>query len=59
VALAESVCIQDQKRAEFEELIGRALAVDPDALPAARLENLVLQARARWLSSRAAELFLE
>lgn len=59
VALAESVCVQDQKRDEFDELIARALAVDPDALPEARLENLVLQERARWLQSREDELFLE
>jgi predicted anti-sigma-YlaC factor YlaD len=59
VALAESVCIQDQRRAEFEGLLGKALAVDPDASPDQRLENLVLQARARWLLSRAGELFLE
>jgi len=59
VALAESVCIQEQKKAEFDELIGKALAIDADAFPDARLENLVLQARARWLAAREAELFLE
>lgn len=59
VALAESVCIQEQKKAEFDELIGKALAIDPDTFPEARLENLVLQARARWLASRESELFLE
>jgi predicted anti-sigma-YlaC factor YlaD len=59
VALAESVCIQGQKKAEFDELIGKALAIDADALPEARLENLVLQSRARWLASRESELFLE
>jgi len=59
VALAESVCVQDQKKAEFDALIAEALAVDVDALPQARLENLVLQARARWLAARAPELFLE
>jgi len=59
VALAESVCVQDQQRPEFDALIGKALAIDADALPDARLENLVLQARARWLAARASELFLE
>jgi len=59
VALAESVSIQDQNKAEFDELLARALAVDPDALPDARLENLVLQARARWLIAREGELFLD
>ncbi len=59
VALAEAVCIQGQKKAEFDDLIGKALAIDADAFPEARLENLVLQSRARWLASREAELFLE
>ena len=59
VALAESVSIQGQKKAEFDELIGKALAIDADKFPEARLENLVLQARARWLASRESELFLE
>ncbi len=59
VALAESVAIQIQSRSEFEELLGRALAIDPDTVEAKRLENLVHQARARWLLSRKEELFLE
>jgi predicted anti-sigma-YlaC factor YlaD len=59
VALAESVCVQEQRKAEFDELIGKALAIDADTFPDARLENLVMQARARWLVSRESELFLE
>ena len=59
VALAEAVCVQDQLRPEFTQLLERALALDADALPAARLENLVYQARARWLLARSDELFLD
>jgi predicted anti-sigma-YlaC factor YlaD len=43
---------------EFESLLNRALAIDPDANPDTRLLNLVMQRRARWLLSRKAELFL-
>lgn len=59
VGLAESVAVAQQKRAEFEELLGQALAVDPNAEPDQRLSNLIYQKRARWLLSRADELFIE
>ena len=58
VALAEAVTIQTQEAKEFDSLLNRALAIDPDANPDIRLENLVMQRRARWLLSRKAELFL-
>ncbi len=58
VALAESVSIGRQDVKEFESLLHRALAIDPDANPDTRLLNLVMQRRARWLLSRKAELFL-
>jgi hypothetical protein len=58
VSLAESVCVLKQQRAEFESLLQRALALNPDAAPAFRLQNLVAQRRARWLLGRIDELFL-
>ena len=58
VALAEAVTIQKQDVKEFESLLNRALAINPDASPADRLVNLVMQRRARWLLSRKADLFL-
>lgn len=58
LALAEAVCIQQQNVKEFESLLGRALAIDPDAHPETRLQTLILQRRARWLLSRKTELFL-
>jgi predicted anti-sigma-YlaC factor YlaD len=58
VAMAESVMIQIQDMSEFESLLNRALAIDPNADPNNRLVNLVMQRRARWLLSRKAELFL-
>ena len=59
VSLAESVCVDTRARREFEALLGKALAVDPDARPEWRLANLVMQRRARRLLARADELFPE
>jgi predicted anti-sigma-YlaC factor YlaD len=58
VALAEAVDIQKQDAKEFESLLNRALAINPDANPDLRLLNTVMQRRARWLRSRESELFL-
>ena len=59
VALAEQVCVRKQQKKEFQELLHRALAINVDEKPAARLENLVMQRRARWLLSRTDELFVD
>ena len=58
VSLAEAVTIQKQDVKEFESLLNRALAINPDANPDNRLQNMVMQRRARWLLSRKSELFL-
>jgi predicted anti-sigma-YlaC factor YlaD len=58
VALAEAVAVKRQDLKEFESLLSRALAIDPEASPERRLLNLVMQRRARWLLSQKAELFL-
>ncbi len=59
VSFAESVSVGAQNRAEFEELLKKALAIDPDSVPELRLANTVSQRRAAWLLARADELFLE
>jgi predicted anti-sigma-YlaC factor YlaD len=59
VAWAESVCVRQQDRQQFETLLNRALAIDPDDQPDTRLVNLVVQRRARWLLGQVDELFLE
>jgi predicted anti-sigma-YlaC factor YlaD len=59
VALAEAVSLKTQNRAEFESLLQRALAVDPNRRPEWRLENLLMQRRARWLLSKTTDLFLQ
>jgi len=59
LALAESVSVSLQDRAQFEDLLTQALAVDTEAAPERRLANVVMQRRARWLLSRTDQLFAE
>jgi predicted anti-sigma-YlaC factor YlaD len=59
VTLAESVAVGAQDRQEFEALLKKALAVDPDREKPLRLANLIAQERARWLLGRMDELFIE
>ena len=58
VSLAETVSVSKQERSEFESLLKRALAVDLNRKPEWRLNNAVMQRRARWLLSREDDLFL-
>lgn len=58
VSYAEAVCIPTEDRARFESLLRQALALDVDADPSSRVENLVVQRRAAWLLQRIDELFL-
>jgi len=53
------VALQKQDKAQFQALLNQALAINPDAAPQSRLENLIAQRRARWLLGRADELFLD
>ena len=59
LALAEAVCVPQQRRAEFEALLKQALSIDLDRYPENRLANLVSQRRARWLLARAERLFTD
>lgn len=59
VALAEGLSIKEQNLEEFKALLERALAIDPDREPKARLVNVLAQRRARWLLARIPELFLD
>lgn len=58
VAFAEAVCVQKQDLKQFDELLKRALAINPDTHPESRLVNLIMQRRARWLLAKRDELFL-
>ncbi|MHB0970627.1 MAG: TRAP transporter TatT component family protein [Thermoanaerobaculia bacterium] len=59
VSYVESVSIPGENLAEFNTLVDRALAVDIDARPEWRLQNILAQRRALWLRSRVGDLFLE
>jgi predicted anti-sigma-YlaC factor YlaD len=59
VALAEAVCIAQQRRGEFEALLGQALRIDAERFAGDRLAILVAQRRARWLLSRSDQLFAQ
>lgn len=59
VALAENVSVPTQNRREFSALLEKALAIETAARPEWRLENAVMQRRARWLASQAEQLFLQ
>lgn len=59
VSYVESISIPGENLAEFNTLIDRALAIDADARPEWRLQNILAQRRAHWLRSRVGDLFLE
>ena len=59
VTLAESVSVMQQNRAEFEQLLRQALAIDPDRNPPTRLETILTQQKARALLAREDEFFLD
>ncbi len=54
-----SLALPEQNRQEFERLMLAALAVDPDADPGSRLQNLIAQKRARRMLDRVDDLFIE
>jgi predicted anti-sigma-YlaC factor YlaD len=56
---AESVSVARQDKAEFRELLEKALAIDVSRPGDQRLANLLAQKRARWQLGRLDELFVE
>jgi hypothetical protein len=48
IALAMGICVAKQDRAEFEALMHKALAVDPEKDKSNRLVIMMAQARAQW-----------
>jgi predicted anti-sigma-YlaC factor YlaD len=59
VTLAESVSVVKQDKAQFRELMEKALAVDVSRPDDQRLANLLAHKRARWQLGRLDELFIE
>jgi predicted anti-sigma-YlaC factor YlaD len=58
IALATSVSVKNQNAAEFRELLGAALAIDPNADIPDRLVNTINQRKARWLLGHIDDYFL-
>ncbi len=59
VTLATTVVEAEQDAVEFRDLLEQALAVDADAEPAARVENLIAQKRARYLLEHTGDYFFD
>ncbi len=59
LTLALGVSVPEEDRAGFEDLLNRALAIDPDEDTSLRLLNVVNQRRARRLLDRVDDLFFE
>jgi predicted anti-sigma-YlaC factor YlaD len=59
VTYAENISVMSQNRDEFESLLQKALQIDPDQEPGSRLENLIIQRRARSRLEHAEELFFD
>ena len=59
VTYAESVSVAKQDKAQFQELMDKALAIDVSQPDDQRLANLLAQKRARWQLGRLEELFIE
>jgi hypothetical protein len=57
VSYAENVSVAKKDKAEFQELLNRALKIDVNTWPEHRELNLLEQRRARWLLSRTDKLF--
>jgi len=57
VSYAKSICIPAQDYDAFEENLQKALAIDPDADPSARLLNVISQRKARYLLDTAEDYF--
>jgi len=59
LSFAESVSVVRQDRAQFREMLDKALAVDVSRKDAQRLANLLAQKRARFQLGRVDDLFVE
>ncbi|MDE0830304.1 MAG: TRAP transporter TatT component family protein, partial [Vicinamibacterales bacterium] len=59
VTFANGVSVPEENRAEFQELLTTALAIDPDEETSLRLLNLISQRRARSLLDQVDDLFFD
>lgn len=57
VTMAETVCVREQDRERFTDLLSEALAFDVDRHPETRLSNILAKEHAAWLLDQVDELF--
>ena len=57
VGYATSIAVKQQDRKKFDEMIERALSIDPDQYPNNRLVNLLSQRKASYLKEHVEDLF--
>ncbi len=58
LSLATTVVVKEQNVGEFRDLLGRALAFDPDSAADDRLLNILNQRKARWLLDHLDDFFI-
>jgi predicted anti-sigma-YlaC factor YlaD len=58
VTYATTICIKNQDAAKFEELLRKALSIDPDKNQAMRLAVIVAQRKARWYLDHRDDFFI-
>jgi predicted anti-sigma-YlaC factor YlaD len=59
LSLATTVAVKEQNLEEYEALLNKVLAVDPDADPSSRLINTINRRKAQWLLKHAEDFFLK
>jgi predicted anti-sigma-YlaC factor YlaD len=59
LSYAEAVAVPTQDLELFLDLVGKAFAIDPDAVPRLRLANSIAHRRAAWLTGQVPELFVD
>ncbi|MDR2491302.1 MAG: TRAP transporter TatT component family protein [Spirochaetaceae bacterium] len=59
VSWAQAICIPEQNYGEFKENLEAALAIDPEAYPPLRLNNIISQRTARYLLDSAVYKFID
>jgi len=58
VALAGSIAVKNQNAQEYRRLLEKALSIEVDKYPEMRLENTILQEKARWMLEHIEDKFL-
>ena len=58
ISLASTVSVNEQNYPDFEELLTKALEIDPEEYPEMRLAGIIYRDKARWLLDHRSDYFL-